>query len=107
MLVTRKQTVSNKPVNWLLIFAVFVAALIPAHYHLHHLDSTGSSAHGHNIDLHLLSDNEGKLHHDIDATSFTAVPDDAVKSKSIITPIISLALVLAVLPVIQKQVGEL
>lgn len=64
--------------HWLLVVTLLVTGYIPAHYHLHHDASTDAFTHAHIIDLHLLSDETHGGHHEIDAPSFTAVPDNAL-----------------------------
>jgi hypothetical protein len=95
-----RKLVNYKSVNWLLIAAILSATFLPAHYHLHHLDSKDATTHDHVIDLHLLTDAAEQSHHDADTTSFTAVPDEGVKSSSTFTPFILAALLLTVLPII-------
>lgn len=100
-MITNKLTICDKPVNWFLIVAILIATFLPVHYHLHHQDAADSLAHTHVIDLHFLSGEAEKPHHEIGATNFTAVPDDAVKSKSEVTPFIFLAALLIIISVIQ------
>lgn len=111
MVNSRINTVGNKSFIWLLVIAVLVMAFFPVHYHFHHLDLSDLDGHAHHsvdhehkIDLHLLMDKHDMQHHDIDATSFTAVPDDAIKSLSFVKAFILLALVLAVMPAVQQLV---
>ena len=95
----RKLANNYKSINWILIAAILVATFLPAHYHLHHLSNTDATTHAHVIDLHLVTDTTEQSHHDGDTTSFKAVPDEGVKSSSLFTPFILLALLLIVVPI--------
>ncbi len=99
-----KLLISHKPVSWFLIATILLVTLLPAHYHLHHLynDETLSSAattHKHVIDLHVLTEKTGQLHHDDEVTIFAASPDGIMKkSGPDYSPFILLAIVLLLLP---------
>ena len=79
-------TMTNKSISWLVIAAILLAVFLPSHYHLHHLynhdaASSGTEAHEHVIDLHVLTEQAGQSHHD-EATSIAASPDGIVKKTS-------------------------
>ena len=103
-----------RSISWLLILAIVLVSLLPAHYHLHHLlnddldsavTSAASVAHAHVIDLHLSIDNAGQSHHDEDATSIAASPDGIVKKTSqVFSPFILLIIVLALFPVLSIRI---
>jgi hypothetical protein len=105
----RKQIITYKSINWLLVALILLLTLLPAHYHLHHLhddDSHRTEVHGYNqghdhaIDLHLLTNKTGQSHHDEDAINITASPDGIVKkSNPAFSPFALLVIVLALLPV--------
>jgi hypothetical protein len=65
-----------------LIAALVSVLLLPAHYHVHHLDSIDSSDHAHAIDLHVITDNKALTHHDEGTSIFSATPDGIVKKVS-------------------------
>ena len=96
--------------SWLLIAAILLVTILPAHYHLHHLhgDDMHSATVGvpaHVIDLHLLTDSAGQSHHNEDATSIGASPDGIVKkSNPVFAPFIFLAIVLVLFPILNKQI---
>ena len=74
---------SRKSISWILIATVLALVLIPAHYHLHHIDSDASSvtskSHNHVIDLHVLSEVSGSHHHDEELMSIAVSPDGIYK----------------------------
>ena len=100
-----------KSISWLLIATVLLVAFLPAHYHLHHIynDDAFSSAatgHAHVIDLHVLTEKTGQLHHDDEATIIAASPDGIVKKSNSDFPwFILLAIVLLLVPVINKRIN--
>jgi hypothetical protein len=65
-----------------LISALISVFLLPAHYHVHHLDSIDSAAHAHAIDLHVITDKQALTHHDEGTSIFEAAPDGIVKKVS-------------------------
>jgi len=77
----KKKTISRS-ISWVLVAALLSMLLLPAHYHLHHLDSADSAGHAHAIDLHLLSDPQSLSHHDEGTSIFAASPDVIVKKDS-------------------------
>jgi hypothetical protein len=87
----------RRSISWQLIAVLLFITLVPAHYHLHHHNSAGLSAHTHSIDLHLVSDNKGKSHHNKDTSIFAATPDVIAKNGN---PGFSLYIPLAVLLII-------
>ena len=103
MTARRKAIICYRTVNWLLILTVLVAVFMPVHYHLHHLDAADSAVHSHVVDLHLLSgDINESSHHEYGATSFSAVPDNAVKIRVDNASFVLLAVLLAIIPVFNK-----
>jgi len=111
MCVNGKIVISYKPISWLLIAAILLVTFLPAHYHLHHLynDETSSSTtarHEHVIDLHVLTEKTGQSHHDDEATIIAASPDGIVKKNNPdFFPFILLAMVLLLLPALNKQIN--
>lgn len=97
------RSASHKPLNWFLVLALLMTTVLPVHYHLHHVDIDNSFAHSHSIDLHMVSDGVESEHHGIDTTSFSAIPDDAVKIKTALILIIYIAVLLTIIPVLQKR----
>lgn len=94
---------SVKSISWLLVLAVLLVTLLPAHYHLHHLYSADTATHGHVIDLHLAIDEMGDSHHD-EAGSIASSPDGIVKKSNAAFPLfIALAIVLAILPILTTR----
>jgi len=106
-----KLLITYKSISWLLIASILLLAFLPAHYHLHHLynDETFSSAattHTHIIDLHILTENDGQSHHDDEATIIAVSPDGIVKkSNPDFPPFILLAIVLLLLPALNKRIN--
>ena len=106
-----KLAIRYKSISWLLIATILLVTLLPAHYHLHHLynDETFSSAattHEHVIDLHVLTEKTGQSHHHDDATVIAASPDGVVKkSNPDFSPFILLAIVLLLLPALNKRLN--
>ena len=109
-----KPVAKHKPVSWMLIAAILLVTILPAHYHLHHLYSDDMhnadagitpASHAHTMDLHLLTDTAGQSHHEEDVTSIAASPDTVInKSAPLFSPIILLAVILALLPSLSKPV---
>ena len=105
-----KIVISYKPISWLLIAAILLVTFLPAHYHLHHIynDDAFSSAarHAHVIDLHVLTESAGQSHHDDEATIIAVSPDGIVKkSNPEFSPFIMLAIVLLLLPALNKGIN--
>ena len=106
-----KSLITYKSISWLLIASILLLAFLPAHYHLHHLynDETLSSAatkHAHIIDLHVLTESAGQSHHDEEATIIALSPDGIVKkSNPDFPPFILLAIVLLLLPALNKRIN--
>ena len=93
-----KTIINRKSTGWLLVIAVLGTALVPAHYHLHHLHSDDATTHAHTIDLHVIADKADLSHHD-DAGTFSATPDVVVKKTNPeFSPYIILAILLVLLP---------
>ncbi len=106
-----KSVITYKSISWLLIATILLVVFLPAHYHLHHLynDDVFSSAatrHEHVIDLHILSEKTGHSHHDDEATIIAISPDGIVKKSSPdFSPFIMLAVVLLLLPALNKRIN--
>ena len=101
---------SYKPVSWFLIVTILLITLLPAHYHLHHhyKDALHSAAtkHEHVIDLHVLTEITGQSHHNDEVTIIAASPDGIMKkSTPDFSPFILLAMVLVLLPVLNKRIN--
>ena len=95
-----KLLISRKSISWQLVAVLLFVTLLPAHYHLHHIDSTELAAHTHTIDLHLIADGVGQSHHDEDTSIFAATPDViAKKGKPELSVYIPLAILLVLLMV--------
>ena len=102
---------TRKSISWFLIATILLVTFLPAHYHLHHFDddvfALSSTEHAHVIDLHVLAEEAGQLHHDEDATSIAASPDGIVKKVSPgFSPFILLAIVLLLLPVFSNRINS-
>ena len=106
-----KLVITYKSISWLLIATILLVAFLPAHYHLHHLyndDAFSSVAtrHTHIIDLHVLTEKTGQSHHDEEATIIEVSPDGIVKkSEPDFFPFILLAMVLLLLPALNKRIN--
>jgi hypothetical protein len=92
----RKQVNSYKSISWLLVAAILLVTVLPAHYHLHHFIGDKSAAHGHATDLHLSSDKLAQSHHKNGTTIINAAPTgllnkwDGEINKPDITPLVIL-----------------
>ena len=106
-----KLVITYKSISWLLIATILLLAFLPAHYHLHHLNnddafSSAANKHVHVIDLHVLTEKTGQLHHDDEATIIAASPDGIVKKNNHeFSPFILLVIVLLLLPVLSKRIN--
>ena len=90
-----KLLINRKSISWQLVAVLLFVTLLPAHYHLHHIDSKELAAHTHTIDLHLITDVVGQSHHDEDTSIFAATPDViAKKGKPDLSVYIPLAILL-------------
>ena len=77
---------------------MLLAVVMPAHYHLHHIDGIDTADHDHVLDLHLITDGHGHAHHDDDISIIAATPDVIVKTdKSLLALFVPLGLVLLLL----------
>lgn len=76
---TWRKITEYKIICWLLITAVLLVTLLPAHYHLHHLIHSGSASHEHSTDLHFVMNKADQSHHEDNAHSYAAVPDGITK----------------------------
>ncbi len=92
----RKQISNYKSVSWLLVAAILLVSVLPAHYHLHHLIGNTSATHSHATDLHLSADKLAQSHHNDGATIINAAPNgllskwDGEINKPDITPLVIL-----------------
>jgi len=114
MRTSHKPHIQHRPISWLLITAILLIALMPAHYHLHHLHNADSLGHQHIIDLHLSTAADDASHsghgshhdgsgHDMDTMSFAASPDSILKKNhSPLSPFILLTVVLVLFPVLNQ-----
>jgi len=93
----RSKTKKYKVVNWLLAAAILLIALLPAHYHLHHLSSIGVPTHAHAVDLHVITDASEQSHHGEETTIINSTPDTLLKDSSFVPPLIALLAVCLVL----------
>ncbi len=99
-----KTIINRRSISWLLVIAVLVTTLLPAHYHLHHLYSAGAVDHAHTIDLHIIADKVDQSHHD-GASILSAIPDVVLKKNNPeLFPYIILAILLVLLPIYNNQV---
>ncbi len=80
MSLTRTALLHSKSTRLLLVVAILFTALVPVHYHLHHVHGIDAHGHEHTIDLHLVTASADQSHDHDDATSiFAATPDVIVK----------------------------
>jgi len=92
----RKQISNYKSVSWLLVAAILLVSILPAHYHLHHLVGITSADHTHATDLHLSADKPGQSHHNDGTTIINVAPSglltkwDGDSNKPDITPLVIL-----------------
>ncbi|MFV1993076.1 MAG: hypothetical protein ACC635_04160 [Acidiferrobacterales bacterium] len=97
----RKQIKNYKSISWLLVAAMLLVTVLPAHYHLHHLVSDTSAAHSHATDSHLSTDKLAQSHHNDGAIIINAAPNgllskwDGEINKLDITPLVTLVSFLA------------
>ena len=83
-----------------------LAMLMPAHYHLHHLNDIDTAEHDHVLDLHLIADRHGHAHHDEDTSIIAATPDVIVKTdKPLLVSFVPLGLVLLLLLTLVDKVS--
>lgn len=102
----RKLIINYKSTSWLLVAAIIAITLLPAHYHLHHLFNTDSTAHDHVIDLHVMSDKAEHSHHDEGTEIISATPDGFVeKASTAFPPFILLAILLLLLPRLNYRIS--
>ena len=94
-----------RPIAWALVAALLLTMLMPAHYHLHHLNDIDPAEHAHVVDLHLITDNGGHVHHDEDTSIIAATPDVIVKTdKSFFSVFFPLAVFLILLLTLADKV---
>ncbi len=106
MLTLRKLFLRYRSISWLLMGAILVLTLLPAHYHLHHESAPASASHEHVIDFHVAADATGSGHHD-DAVIFQATPDSVVKPfQNNPLPFLLFVFLLALLPIVVPQIGQ-
>ena len=85
---------------------LLLAMLLPAHYHLHHLNDIDTAEHDHVLDLHFIADSDGHAHHDDDTSIIAATPDVIVKTdKSLLVSFVPLGLVLLLLLALVDKVS--
>ena len=95
-----------RPISWVLVIALSLTMLMPAHYHLHHINDIDTAEHDHVLDLHLITDRHGHAHHDEDTSIIAATPDVIVKTdKSLVVLFVPLGLVLLLLLILADKVG--
>ena len=105
MCLSWKLLIKRKSISWQLVAVLLFVTLLPAHYHLHHIESTELAAHTHTIDLHLIADEVGQSHHDEDTSIFAATPDViAKKGKPDLSVYIPLAILLILILAHNNQV---
>lgn len=103
----RKQIINHKSTSWLLVGTFLLFTLLPAHYHLHHLFSGNPVAQVQVIDLHLITDKTGQLHHDNNVKILTTAPDGMVnKDNPEFFPLILFVVSLVLLPLIYYRSGH-
>lgn len=108
-----KLVITYKSISWLLIVTILLVVFLPAHYHLHHhynddAFSSAATGHAHVIDLHVLTESTGQSHHDDESTIIAISPDGIVKkSNPDLSPFIMLAIVLLLLPALNKRINIL
>ena len=96
----RNYIVKYKSTNWLLVAAILLISLIPAHYHLHHICGTESTNQTQVIDLHLTSDTVDHSHHDVDTTIIKSTPDSRVQDSNSTQTLVALLTVFLILLVL-------
>jgi len=96
----RNYIVKYKSTNWLLVVAILLISLVPAHYHLHHICGTESTNQIQTIDLHLTSDTVVQSHHGEDTTIITSTPDTLVQDTSSSPTLLALLTVFLILLVL-------
>ena len=100
------KTIHYRPISWVLVMTLLLAVLMPAHYHLHHLNDIDTAEHDHFLDLHFIADRHGHAHHDDDTSIIAATPDVIVKTdKSLLASFVPLGLVLLLLMTLADKVG--
>ena len=113
MCIDCKFVITYKSISWLLIAAILLVVFLPAHYHLHHhynddAFSSAATKHEHVIDLHVLTEKTGYLHHDEEAAILAVSPDVIVKkSNPDFFPFILLLMALLLLPILNKRIAIL
>ena len=100
----RKMSARGRSINQLLITVILMTALMPAHYHLHHIDSADAAVHEHAFDLHFITTNADQSHHDEDTSIFAATPDVIIKKASFDNyPYLLLTVILILLTVLHRD----
>jgi len=90
--------INYRSISWILVAALLLTVLLPAHYHLHHLHSIDTAGYAHVVDLHLIADNSGHAHHHENTSIISATPDAIVKTdKSVFSFFTPLAAVLVLI----------
>jgi hypothetical protein len=97
-----------KSICWLVVAAILLITLMPAHYHLHHLVQTGTTTHEHATDLHFAMNKADQAHHDENTYSFAAVPDGITKKTASAFIIFTFfTILLALLPFLNFRTARL
>lgn len=86
----RSKVKKHKVVHWLLAAAILLVALLPAHYHLHHLSTSDTPTHAHEVDLHVMVDVSEQSHHGEEITIINSTPDILLKDTNFVPPLVAL-----------------
>lgn len=90
---------------WLLASVVLFLTILPAHYHMHHEQGTDPAEHRHSIDFHSSAIGHDASHHEEHSQTLATTPDGIIKKLSnFFTPVILLAMLLALLPLLIYRV---
>ena len=100
MTALRKLAIKYKTAYWVLVAAILLITLVPAHYHLHHSSNTELTNQLQTIDFHLTSGAVDHSHNDVDTTIIKSTPDTRVQdtnSAHILVALLTVFLILLVL----------
>jgi len=100
MTALRKLAIKYKTAYWVLVAAILLISLVPAHYHLHHICGTESTNQIQTIDFHLTSGTVDHSHHDVDTTIIKSTPDSRVQDSNSIQTLVALLTVFLILLVL-------
>jgi len=78
MFTWRTMTHQYKSISWLLAAAILLLTVLPAHLHLHHVDTAANQSHEYVIDWHFIADDIATDHHE-NVTLLPAAPDGLIK----------------------------